>query len=618
MDYKKVFLRLSVSSLLLSLSLPLMAMTEAAVETKSADKTVEISTRKAVLAISTLGLESKKYSFPVYYKALNAAIGVPVGKWDIRIDQSFADTNLAKQYRMLVSSRFDKLIFEEKKASIITATKTVNSYYDGLEKFSFSTGTHENFKTSVLEYLNGQVAKKVKVVLSEAKEARYSEMTPDLQESFINNKAKEMGIPVTMLKTLVSSSFAFAVYLPKLEGHIMISQVEKYNITMQKYIAYETSFSAPLQTKLSVFTFDGETFSLYKDIDSSAGADLMGSLAKSISGSASISRKLRPRASDAPILFNEVFELSLKDSLLAISTRLKEDRKFAVSATLDAVEGSQAEIALGVQEDIRVDHPFKVYRTFDDKETQVGFIKVSKPGRNCLVLPVTERTVSKADIIKGNGEYGDLAVEHPWTGVYGDLSFSNTSGNYLNSSDEDLSFGGNSVFYLGFNADLGYVLNHASLSEVWMNINVGFGSSAAEIASGFDSGIVTKALVGFEKRVAVGRGLYIGFGADIAYEQAQHSEIVGFSDYTFTTTSIVPRVKAGYNLSENAELALGVGYNTPIATTLESDDTSVSASDFSKSAGLDIRVGFSYHIDFSGPFAKFMQPASNLCESLKK
>ena len=203
-------------------------------EMLSSDSTMKQSTRKAVMGIAELGLEAKKFTFPVFYTphGKNAKTR-HIGDWTVVVRESYMDNVLADNYPFLIPSRFDKLIFLDNTAIVLTATKMLK--VDAKTKpFNYGTGALEDYQSSVLSYLNSQIAPKIKKVLAAASDARYSEMPSDEAESFIKNKAKEIGMPAEVLEALVNSSFAFGVYMEKMTGQINIRQVELIDATGHK------------------------------------------------------------------------------------------------------------------------------------------------------------------------------------------------------------------------------------------------------------------------------------------------------------------------------------------------------------------------------------------------
>jgi hypothetical protein len=396
-----------------------------------------------------------------------------------------------------------------------------------------------------------------------------------------------------------------------------ISQVEKTSLTGQKYTVYQTSLSAPLKTKLVVFKFNGKQFDVSHEVNTENSAIGFNQLAQFISGSASVESPFRPSESDAQKVFDEVFEVSFKDSAIALSTRLKSHREFAISTLVENLEGGKMQLQVGNQEDIRVDHPIIFKRTVDGQEKQVGWGFVRQSGDNCLMLPAEQRSYSQAELIQGQVNEYDLAVEHPWTGVYGRGGVS-ASDTVLEYKGSETGAGAATFAEIGFIADLGYVLNNPGMSDVWMNVDLGIGSTSDGTYGNETLGADTAARVrlGAEKRYPIAQGLYASAGADIGIE-AHNYKLSNVEDpLKISTYNLIPRAELGYFVNPNLKVYGGASYNLPLATTAKEGD--VETDDFEMSGGLSLNIGFAMHVDFAGPFAKMTAKPSTRCDLLRK
>ncbi len=604
-------------------SLSLSAAEDAS--TMDTDDSVKKSDRKTVFGLSELGLETTTYTFPVTYCPLNGNCYLR-GSWSITIDQAFADNVLQTELQTLISNRFDKVIASDNDIAILTPTQDFNAQSADIGGFDFETGSKDDFNNAVLGYLNGKVAGSVREVLDKSKEVRYESMDDAARESFMNTQAKESGIPMHLLEKLMGSSYAFALYLPQIVGSITVSQVERTRPNGSKYIVYSSSLSAPLNTELYVYSFDYDKYKLYKVIDSKVkGFDVGSAIAKMISGSGGITTPSFPSNSDGVRVFHQVFKDSFKDSIIAIQNRLKEDRSFAISAPVSMVEGSTVYSNIGNQEDIRVDHPMYTYTTNMEGESVKGaWIKVRKPGNNCLLLPAGERTESEASIVRGDVEEFDLAVEVPYTGVFFGLEYENIGRSYTDNTvttgDDQVDLGQLNLFSLYFNGDLGYILNKPFMSEVWMNLDLGVGSHGSDI-TGIDSGTAYQLAFGLTKRFDISNGIYIGAGADLSFIGA--SNTYQFNSTLSLQTSVIslrPEVSVGYQFSPFVEVNAGLGYDLPFSTSAAAyiDTDKQFDVDISANSGVSLMFSASYHVDFAGPFAKMTARPSKACNDLKK
>ena len=587
----------------------------------NADASVKKSERKTVFGLSELGLEAKTYTFPITYCPLKGKC-VPRGSWSITIDQNYADEILNKELGTLISNRYDKIIASKGDISIETPTEDFIEKLDS-KSFDFETGSFEEFDKAVLKYLNESMAPKVAKALEISKEARYKNTESSEYQTFINTQAKETGIPAHMLEKLMSSSYAFALYLPKITGAITISQVERTDAKGNKYIAYSSTLSAPLNTKLLIYKFDGEKYSHYSVVTSEAsGFNLGAMMAKSISGSSGVTTSSMPTDADGVRIFNEVFQTSFKDTLIALQTRVKNDKNFVITAPVTHVEGSTVYSSIGVQEDIRVDHPMYAYRTnLEGEAVESAWVKIRVPGKNCALMADDKRTESAGELISGEIEEADLLVEMPWTGVFFGLQYENVGRSFTdNVSSENMDFGALNIVSLYFNGDLGYLMNSPIMSDVWMNLDLGLGASGSNLDS-LDTGGAYDFAFGLTKRWDIVSGMYIGVGADLDYIATSNAE-TGTADTSISTSviSIQPEVTLGYQFNPYVEINGGVGYDVPFSTSVSKyrGDTKVADLDIDANSGLSIFISASYHLDFAGPFAKMFASKKNECQKYKK
>ena len=606
-----------------------------------ADETVAKSERKVIMGIAEIGLQTDKFTFPVYYTP--AGKNAPtffMGEWSVRITQSEANQLLADNLPFLISSRYDKLIFYKNKVELLTATKDLTMQSQTLKMFHAPLTSYKNFKKRLLSYLNSEIAPKVEPVLSAAKDVRYHEMSNKERETFLRTKAKEVGIPASLLQSLIDSAYTFSLYMPKIEGSIFISQNRYKDVKGRVIVDYSTSFHAPISLYLTLNEFKKSRFYSYSEVNTKSDhssnmlASVLNKIAKDSSGNAGITTLYKPSASDAQALFEELFKKSFKENILVLSKHLKEDRAFVVTAPLESVVGKSAAVNLGVQEDIRVDHPIKVLRVEDDVERVVGYMKVTNVGKNCLLLPKEERSLSKVTTIIGSVEEADLAIEHPWSGVFGVIHTEYNPATFTNSVIGETQSGATQLFAMSMSADLGYVMNRSAMSEIWMNFGIGFGRGSYSTlpsyrANGYtftpkqESAIALKVNFALEKRYNFIRGVYLGALLDIDYELQSYAYKSSSADGSLylSTLSVVPQMKIGYMFSPDIDIFVSLGYDTPLST---SNDFTSDATDFTlddsykKASGVDVRFGLNVALDFSGPFAGLFTKPSLQCNRLKK
>jgi hypothetical protein len=614
---------------------------ESKIDLLSADKTLAKSERKVILGMSQLGLETTHYTFPVYYTPAGKKVKTRrIGKWKVTLTPDFANKVLEDNYAFLIPNRYDKMIFNANEAKIITATKDIKVDISNIPSFNPGTSSYSKFKSDTLKYLNTNIAKKISKVLSAAKDVRYSEMNEKEAQTFITTKAKEIGMPASIVEKLVKSAYTFSVYMPKFEGSIFISQNIYKDIKGRTIVTYSTSLSAPITLKLAIDKLENDKFITSSEINSEAKneksnflSNMFNSYVKGLSGSSSITTAYMPSSRNAQEIFNEAFKSSFKDNTLSLMTRLKEDRNYAVVVPLKSVDGGDVTLAIGNQEDVRIDHPFKVYRTEDGVETEIGLMKVRKTGDDCLLLPFASRTLTSASMIYGSSaEEADLAVEYPWTGVYGSLYFEQSMGTFT-VNDKQTDTGSTSMVFGALNGDLGYILNSSMLSEIWLNFSIGIGMASYDILptyNGFtpsgDDGSAYKISLGIEKRFYLFSGFYTSGVFDVDYEFQSYSYDGSTYDdgsLSLNTFSITPEIKLGYMLSPNVDFYSAVGYNIPISTDTSfkynsgDSELDLSSTKYEKEANINIKLGVNIHLSFAGPFSRMFSKPSSRCDALK-
>ncbi|WP_157792603.1 hypothetical protein [Thiomicrospira microaerophila] len=582
-------------------------------QTTLPDQTLQASERQVVMALTHLGLEKEKARLPITYCSYGGTC-IPLGSWSVRIEQSFANQVLASEIPRLVSSRFDQLVTSSNKISVLTASSQIDDLETPISEFNASTSSYTDYKAQLTNYLNTEIAPSLYDLLGDAAEARYLEMNAQEKDTFIRVKAQATGMPVAVLENLISTGYAFGLYLPEIQGTLHIQQTKRKLFDGREIYVFHNTLSAPLQTRLIVFKFDGKQFSVAHEISATADGNLFNAAAQHISGSGSVETLFLPSRSNIQSVFNDLFKLSFKDSTIALSTKLKEIREFAIASPVLASDKKDVyALGVGVQENIRVDHPFSFYRTIDNKETRMGWGQVREVGDNCLALPAGQRTPSQAHLVQGQVNELDLAVEHPWTGVYGrvGLSVSDTS---LEINGQDTGAGAANFLEFGFIGNLGYLLNNPSYSEVWANMDIGLGMTSAgqynNTKMAADS--AARFRFGAEKRYPMGQGFYSALGADFAIE-AHNYRIANHSDpLKVTSYNLIPRAELGYFANPNLKLYGGVAYNLPLSSSVENFNEKVNMA-----AGVSFNLGLAMHVNFAGPFAIIKAPPSNRCDNLR-
>jgi hypothetical protein len=615
--------------LLLVATLSLSLFAETKNQQLSADSTVEKSERKAIVSLARLGMSSYNYNLPVIFCPKGDGKNKPkcrqIDRWKGSFSQKEIDELLAKDLNQLVSKRYDVIKFVGSRAYISTATDDISENIHKKAFFQFKTGAIDDFQNKTLDYLNKSNLEKI---LSLSTDSRYKEMNEQEQMSFLRTKGKESGIPFEIAKKLVNSAYSFSLYYGEISGKVTITETEIKLPKGGTQLVYSVNFGIPMDMELFVNEFDGNSFKLYNSIGTDRGAfGMMG---------VSVPSASKPTERDSKDLLTTALSDLFKENLIALNTKLKRDRNFKIIAPIESIDGSSVEFGMGCQEDIRIDHPFRVVRDVNGEEEELGFFKVRKSGKNCRLLPKAERENSIASAVKGSFEAYDLALEHPWTGVFGTLGFGTDTTDF-SSGDLELEGGNLKFLRLGVKADLGYVTNSSPLSEIWLDFFFDLGTQddiinheylgASEI-----TGIGALGL-GFEvaKRLYLVGGIYTDLGLGTGYKVYIYDYVQEDSstdrNLNLTYLYVDPFAKLGYNFSPNFELYGKVGYTVPFGadyklTNSEASETGtidyLDGNGIDANGGVNASFGINIHTDFAGAFAKmFSAPPSQICEEMK-
>ena len=592
---------------------------------------IERSDRQAVFAISSLGIQEDSYAFPVTYCPHDRDCRERSWPWRVSIDQDHADSVLAENMPWIIPPRYDQLILEGDETRIETATQEIASDADWIPTFTFSGDEDfDTFVGEVQDHLDSNVAEPLGEVLSAARQDRYEEMPRDEQTRFIEERAQEVGIPADVLEELVNSSYTFALYLPEIEsGEFTINQRQRSRPDGSTYYEYETVLEAPLNTKLAVFEFDGESFDLYDTVDTEPD-NFFEALAHRVSGTNSVTTESRPGRGDGQDVFDEVFAVSFGDTVTALTTRLKADSNFAVAAPAEHAEDGSVEVAVGNQEDIRPGAIVTASREIDGEQRELGWGIVREVGTTCLALDESERDHSSAQLITDEGvEEFDQIEEWPYTGTYGriGLGLETTEIEFIDGSEDA---GAPTYLDLGFQGNLAFLRNDESFNGVWANVDVGFGSASdGSYVSGGDRYDVDgefsfRSRAGAEYRYHVANGVYVQAGADLGFEYQQYDAEYrwpgGFTrsdDLTVMAMHIQPRAGVGYYLSPEWKIQGSVGYTQPLWTDSDFDGRGTDPFD-DMLGGANAMVSIARHIAFAGPFAEMSEPPVEDCQQLRE
>jgi|GEM_PF-3689899 len=623
--------------LFLAISVSLFAETKSG--QISSDSSVQKSERQAVITLPQLGMQNYKYNFDVTF--CPAGNGKSKEKPKCKSEQSWTGTFsksdvekiMAENIPQLVSKKYDTINLFDFKAVITTAT-TKQTIPMNLN-FNFRAGSKDKFEKHTSTYLN-IIGGSMQTALNKSASSRRNEMNERDEVSFARIQGKSNALTMSEAEWLKNSGFAFALYFGELKGSVTIQEKRMPLPTGGSKKVYLTNIEFTDGFTLFVYKFMNGKFSKYSEISikDEKKNDLMGSLLSQygLGSGMGIPATSKPTLSDSKEKILDTFNNVSKESMITLNNLLKEDKAFKIISPLTNVQGDDSILSIGCQEDIRIDHPFIIERNIDGKSTALGFIKIRKSGNNCQSLPLEKRENSSATAISGKFENGDLALEHPWTGVFGVLKAGmDTSSLELDGKDVK---GGNSMFgTISIRSDLGYVTNVSALSEMWLDFGFGYGvgddidltkTEEPDIEQIFPN---AKTMI---FNLSLAKRLYFGHSAiytDLGIGGSYTNSIFDFNDGAkqFTVASVIadPFVRLGYNFSPNIELFGKVGYSIPVMTSYDAgDEVKINAfekMELTATSAVNFSFGLSMHTNFAGVFSRiFSAPPSSVCKVTEK
>lgn len=577
-----------------------------------ADDTQRTYTRKAAIAVSDLGLQKATITLPAELckpagkKTKCAAIP---GGWTFPISPILEAKLSDEIFGWLVTQRLDKIQVQGSAITLRTAGTKQQLRVQHVGGFAFGVGEHQAFVAAADKWLNGRVAKLVGQILAEGVKARYAEMPDRERGTFIQSRAKRLGVPAVMVEKLMNSAYAFLAYFETPTGSGRLT-VGTRKVVRNGKIVEVPSFTATvtLATKVraSIYNFAAKErrFLPYSELSGESGTGV----------SASRSFPTMPNAAQILPVFDESLLVSTRASGINLNTRLKYDDNFAIFFTADSVEGADVGADVGVLEDIRVDAPGVVYRDVDGEKVLVGFMKARDVSLNCA-----DRQPTTFSLVSGESEMGDQVREHPWTGLMLTGSAGMTSYSLTSWDKKAATGGGGFVSVLaGLELDLGYAMNKRWLSEVWLDMSGGIGFGGDGFSSHNDAApLLIRFDVGARKRLYLGSSsVYLAPGVDAGLLAMSATD--GDDTQSVSSLSITPVAQLGYNISPNIELTAEFGWGLALSQSgsLKVGDNDAREVEVEATGGFQAGLRLSFHSPVVGPIARLYSKPSTVCEAV--
>ena len=507
--------------------------------------------RKAVLTAEPLVRFEGKVKVRVIVCPEGGALCIPIGNWTYRPEEYLKKEIGRILITWIVTTRFDKLILERGKITLITARETITKSAD------FGYGKIKDNK----EFINKKIAPLVGSILRDALEIRYEELPYEEQELFINTKAKELGIPAEIIERLMSSAFLFTFRVQKIDINMLFHR-QKVKKGKKKHVhLYTTSVVSKASVELEIYKFDPERnmYVPYKKLHES--------------GTASHTETF-PFIPATLFHIKEVVDrtilLAVKATALNLRMKLKRDDNFAIFTVVEHVKGTEAKAKIGILEDLRIDAPYIALRNINGERRKVGILKAVDVADNCR-----KDAESEFRIIKGSVEKGDIIREYPWSGIFLDLGY----GRYPHTILEDQIWEGDlslNTFIIGLKSDMGYITNIKGWREIWayMNLYLGFGKVKTRIKT-LNKDFETGFSIGFD--IGLGKRLYLftsGFYTEpsLAFLFRSYSmDSPQGDELDISISSLAGSLELGYTPSPDSEIFLRVVYPLASGTQVKID-----------------------------------------------
>ncbi|HRZ80206.1 MAG TPA: hypothetical protein P5044_09370, partial [bacterium] len=387
--------------------------------------------RKAVMGLADIGFMQNSINIPMQY-CESSQNGYRCSPWSFTVNYplEYSEKMEAAKtfYEWTITNRFDKIIMQNGKAEMITRNgKSTVETGEYIPYFSSGTDSLDGFKDRLENYLNTGVKESIGTLLEATIEQRYKELPETEQETFMVTKAKELGVSIEFIKTLVNSSYVFAAHVQYIKGAGKVIRKERKTFDGRTVYFYDIEFDIPVNVTFLIYKYDPEAkkFNLYNKLVAVSGM---------VSGSTN-SFYVIPTPNQVMAAFNDTFQTAVKAASINANYQLKKDDNFALFMTVKAVNGNKVETDFGVMEDIRVDAPFTIMQMVDGKMKKTGYVRARKVSENCSADYNVPTIMKKTN---GSVEEADQLREYPWTGLFFNLGFGMNSSLVTGIKDNSL------------------------------------------------------------------------------------------------------------------------------------------------------------------------------------
>ncbi|MGC6418006.1 MAG: EB domain-containing protein [Bradymonadia bacterium] len=592
-----------------------------------ADDSLAKSTRKVAFAPRTLGRGHREVTadYTVCRKNGDSTQCSPGTPMRFSLSTANIDNATDELHAWVVTQRLDRVRIIGNRAEILVKNRPVNIEISSLSQLNANHATAEAFAAESAVWLNRAVGPIMKPLLNDSLVERYKNLPDRERQTFITERAKEVGMPAVFVQKLMNSAFSFTMFMAKPEASYTLSEGTR--------TAYVNGNKVEVPVWTASITLDGEvelTVSRYNP--ATTGFELYETFTGE-SGSTTFSKSFdnrQPSSSEVRALFDEAHTVMAKAIGINLNYQLMGDENFAIIFPARSVEDSNVDGDVGAQEDIRVDMPVAISRVIDGVRVHQGYGKARVVAENCNTAQGKQAGSTQFEIIKGDSEVGDRVQVYPWVGVLmhggaGTLNYSVQQFDLKTPSFEETysgltQVGGEAIGgHFGLKLDLGFVTNSHALSEFWTGMDFFFGEAQGDYI--LDAGL------SFSKRLYVGAGIYLEPGVAFSFTGLLDDTkvLVPKSDggepheeqFAFMAITGTPSIDLGYNFSPDVELVANAGWSFPFfnAGGYGADDDGIEVDNVEAKGGLRLMVALNIHFSAVGGLARYYARPSEVCRT---
>ena len=192
----------------------------------TADNTMKKSARKVAFAPEILGRgdSSVSLSYTVCRKVGKETKCSPGTPLNFEVSNKNYVRATDELHAWVITQRLDKVTMNGTRANILVKNKKMSVSVPNLKPAPASEMKREEFRGSMLEWLNEGISPSMQKLLEKSLLERYENLPERERDTFMTERAQEVGMPVEFISKLMNSAFSFAMYIDQPTGSVSLSQ----------------------------------------------------------------------------------------------------------------------------------------------------------------------------------------------------------------------------------------------------------------------------------------------------------------------------------------------------------------------------------------------------------